>query len=598
MMNADILAFINFIFSIAILIFVLKVYSVYKRAYILWFILSLSIVPFIFIYDLIWSSHGSPLGIVVYPVSVIIVELGIIIAQKNLISSIKSGEGEEYKMLLRDDVAILRSYEQLANFFIDKIAPLIGTNSIKELLESRIDKHPLLAGSYISVDERLNTKAIEEVINKLEVDDLSQAFYDLVSGLIELYSAFVPWEKAIDESRKAIGRVIEKNFLIFDWIIPIVLFRTVLEPVLRKCRPEDIKEIAILLNRSNSGVEIGKNGKIDIAALYRQYPEKNKMDFIIQKFLDILNKTYLILQQSLGEDNVNSMITMNFRKMPTNIKEKLYGEGMVEKLPRGVLEEEKVTLMSREMLVEELVERRKKLEKAYRELAEAELGKMKTTFLDVVAHELRTPLTSIKTYVELFKREKLGKLTKVQKEKLDIMAKNVDKLTNLINDMLQIPSIDVKELELRKEKFFTREVVEEVIEDCKEISDEKKQCVSIKIPTSSTLKGDKNLFGKAIKNILVNAIRYTPPGGKIKISARADGEKVHLRISDNGAGIPEDEIDRIFDPFYTGDNKNGGMGLGLSIVKNIIEGHGGKVWAESKVGRGSTFHLLIPGEGK
>jgi len=595
-MATDALSLINFFLSILILAFILGVYSAYRRTYLLWFAMSFSIVPFLFLYSLLWNpAEQFKMGIVVYPIAVIVIEIGMMVAQKNLISSVKSGVGEEYKMLLRDDVAILRSYEQLANFFVRKIAPLIGTGSITEVLDSCIDKYPILAGSYIGIDERLNAKAIAEILGKTRVEELSLAFYNLVSGLVELYSAFVPWEKAINELRDGIGKAMEKNALIFEWIAPIVLFRTVLEPVLRKCRSDDIKEIAILANRSNSGVKINRGGKIDISELYRQYPERGHVDFIIQKFVDMLKKMHPIIQQSMGEEAANSMITSNFRKMPTEIKERLYGEGLVEKLPRGILEEEKVTLMGREMLIEELVERRKKLEKAYRELAEAELGKMKATFLDVVAHELRTPLTSIKTYVELLKKERLGKLTDLQKEKLDIMSKNVDKLTNLINDMLQIPSIDAKELELRKEKFPAREMIDEVVNDCRELSDDKNQSVSIRVSKTLTVQGDKNLLEKAIKNVIVNAIRYTPNRGEIKISARADGEKVHMKISDTGPGIPEDEIERIFDPFYTGDNKNGGMGLGLSIVKNIVESHGGRVWAESKAGKGSTFHILLPG---
>ncbi len=596
MISAEILSLMNFALSVAVLAIILGVYTIYRRTYLLWFILSFSIVPFMFIYGMVWSSYGpSRMGVIVYPISVIIIEIGMLIGQKNLISSVKSGEGEEYKMFLRDDVAILRTYEQLANFFVSRIVPLIGTSSIKELLESRIDKYPLLAGTYMDVDEHLNTKIMEEVIGKTKMEDLSLAFYELISGLVELYSAFVPWEKATDELRNAMGKATENNALILEWVTPIVLFRTVLEPVLRKCRPEDIKEVAIMVNRGNIGIKINKEGRIDIAEIYGEYPEKNRVDFIIQKFLDALHKIRPIAQQSIGKDNTNSMITANFRKMSTDMKERLYGEGLIEKLPGGILEEEKVTLMGREMLIKELAERKKKLEKAYRELAEAELGKMKTTFLDVVAHELRTPLTSIKTYVELLRREKLGKLTKMQKEKLGIMANNVDKLTNLINDMLQIPSIDVKELELRNEKFSAKDIIKEIIEDCKELSDEKEQTVVAKISSTLTLRGDKNLLGKAIKNILVNAIRYTLPLGEIRISARTDGEKVHLKISDSGIGIQEDEIERIFDPFYTGDNENGGMGLGLSIVKNIVESHGGKIWAESKADRGSTFHVLIPG---
>lgn len=595
MILGDLLVVANLVLSLVILLTILGVYMAYRRTYLLWFILSFAFFPFVFLYSLVWPMESaSPLGIVIYPLSVMVIEVGMILAQKNLLSSMQAGHGEEYTMLLRDDVAVVRGYEQLANLFIRKIAPLIGTASIKELLESRIDDHPILAGSYIDIDERLNTRAIEEIIDKVGMEDLSLAFYDLLGGLIELYAAFVPWEQAIDELRDGVGEVIKSTAPLFEWVIPLVLFRAVLEPVLRKCRGEDLREIAILLNRSDSGVHVHKNGKLSVQDIIRQYPEQNRIGFLIRKFLHILDRTYLILQQSMGKEVVNAMITDNFRKMPTNIKERLYGEGLVEQLPPGILEEEKVTLMSREVLIEELVERRKKLEEAYRELAEAELGKLKTSFLDVVAHELRTPLTSIKTYVELMKKERLGNLTPLQKEKLDIMAKNVDRLTGLINDMLEIPTIDVRELELRKETFSVREAVEGVIADCQELADDKRLSIRVTMPPHLTLQGDRNLLSKAIKNLVVNAVRYTDQGG-VTIDGHREGSWVHLTVADTGRGIPQDELERIFEPFYTGDNKNGGMGLGLSIVKNIVEVHGGTVWAESESdGPGSTFHLLLP----
>lgn len=595
-MMLQVLSLLNVALSIAIVGVIARVYLLYRRQYILWFTLSFAIVPFMFIYSLVWPLPGTTeMGIVVFPVCVIVIEVGFILAQKNLLTSIRGGASEEHQMLLRDDVALLRSYGQIANVFIRKITPLIGTASIEELLENRIDEHPVLAGSYIDVDERLSITALEEVIDKLSMDDLGLAFYDFIAGLIELYAAFVPWKQAADEWRNAIGEAIQQNDVLFEWVLPMVLFRQVLEPVLRRCRPDDINEIAIMLNRSKSGIEIRPNGQIDIRALYRRQADvDDPVRYIIEHFLHALDRMYLILKQSMGPDRVNAMITERFRAMPTNVKERLYGEGLVEQLPQGILEEEKVTLLSRERLIEELLDRRKKLEKAYRELAEAELGKMKTTFLDVIAHELRTPLTSIKTYVDLLKKERLGDLSKVQKEKLDIMAQNVDRLTTLINDMLEIPSIDVKELELRKETFPAGEMIADVVQDCREIAEEKGQSITVEVPDTLSLHGDKNLLGKAVKNILVNAVRYTPEESGIMVSGRYEDEQPHLMIVDTGPGIPDDDIDRIFDPFYTGGD-SGGMGLGLSIVKNIVEAHGGDVWAESEPGEGATFHIRLAG---
>lgn len=589
------LIFINLSLSLLILFFILRIYIAYRRTYLLWFLFSFLIVPFIFIYGLIESvARISPFGIVIYPITVMVIETGILLAQNSLISSIKMEEEKEYKILLRDDVALLRTYESLINYLLDKIVPMIGVKSIKEVLDNSREEYPIIGGFYIDARERLNTKSIEEMLDKIEIKELLLSLYDVFSRFLELYAALVPWEKVIEELRKGIGRAMEKNPIIFEWAAPIILFRTILEPVLRKSHAEDVREVGIAVRSIKDGpIRIDRDGKIEVREIYENYSLENGIHIATEAFLKVLDSCLPILHRKIGED-VHIMITSNFRKMPQNMKERLYGEGFIERLPKGILEEEKVTLMSREKLVEELVERRKKLEKAYKELAEAELGKMKATFIDVIAHELKTPLTAIKTYAELLQKEKLGKLTEVQKEKMEFMIKNIRKLTDLIDDMLQIPSIDLKELELRKEKFFIKEVIEETVKDCKEMVDEKKQTLYVSIPESLTVQGDKNLLGKAFKNIVVNAIQYTPKKGEIRIKAIEEGSNTHLMIEDTGKGIPEDEIDRIFEPFYRGDNEKGGAGLGLAIVKNIVEGHRGKVWAESDIGKGSCFHILLP----
>ncbi|KAA0003032.1 MAG: hypothetical protein FE048_02490 [Thermoplasmata archaeon] len=589
------LILINLFLSLLILFFIVKIYVAYKRTYLLWFLFSFLIIPFIFIYGLIESTARiSPFEIVIYPISIIAIEAGILMAQNSLISSIKMEEEKEYKILLRDDVALLRTYETLINYLLDKIVPMIGVKSIKEVLDNSKEEHPSIEGFYIDINERLNTRAVEEMLDKIEIKELLLSLYDVFSRFLELYAAFVPWGKVIEELRKDIGKAMEKNPIIFEWAVPIILFTTVLEPVLRKSHSEDIRDIGIVIkSMKNIPISIDRNGRINIRNIYENYSLEKGIHTTTEAFLKVLESCLPTLQRRSGDD-VYMMITSNFRKMPQNMKERLYGEGFIEKLPKGILEEEKVTLMSREKLVEELVERRKKLEKAYKELAEAELGKMKATFIDVIAHELKTPLTAIKTYAELLQKEKLGKLTKVQKEKIEMMIKNIRKLTDLIDDMLQIPSIDLKELELRKEKFFIREIIEETVKDCKEMIDEKKQMLYVSVPDSLTVQGDKNLLGKAFKNIVVNAIQYTPEKGKIRISASAEEENIHLMVEDTGKGIPEDEIERIFDPFYRGDTAKGGAGLGLAIVRNIVEGHRGKVWAESSIGKGSIFHILLP----
>jgi signal transduction histidine kinase len=503
-------------------------------------------------------------------------------------------EEKEYKVLLRDDVAFLRTYETLINYLLHKIVPMIGVNGIKDVLDNYWKKYPFLEGCYIGVNERLNMKAAEDILDKTDINEVCIALYDIFSRFLELYAAIVPWEEVIEELRRDINKAMGKNPIIFEWAAPIILFRSILEPVIYKCHPEDIIELGIVANSiKKDSLRINKNGTVDVKKIYQNYSLEKGVRISIETFLKTLTAFLPILQRR-HKGNANIMITSNFRKMSHSMKERLYGEGFIEKLPKGILEEEKVTLMSREKLVEELVERRKKLEKAYKELAEAELGKMKATFIDVIAHELKTPLTAINTYAELLQKEKLGKLKTVQKEKLEIMIKNIKKLTDLIDDMLQIPSIDLKELELRKEKFLIKDLIVDTMKDCNEMIADKTQQLITDIPGSLTIQGDKNLLGKSLKNIVVNAIQYTPKKGKIKISAFKEGTNAHITIEDTGEGIPKDEIERIFEPFYRIDTEKSGAGLGLTIVKNIIEGHRGRVWAESTVGKGSSFHIILP----
>lgn len=575
-----IIVLINAILSIFILSIAFKVYNIYRRKYLFWFLISLIIITFIFIYSPIEMLYLNQYAIIFYPVAIILAEITIIMAEKELLTSLKIEKGEEYKFLIREDIALIRAYQKLINHFIRRIAPFIGVKSIENLLDECIEKYPILAGCYIGIDEKLITKAVEENINVIREEGkekICEAFTYLLSKLIDLHSAFVPYDEIADELRKEIGKIerrLTKYFIYF------ALFKLVIEPILRKCKAEELKAVRISIDIK--GIYINKRGGLEIHQLY-YYDDSEKE----KKFLNFLHRLSTILGKK-------EEITNNFRNLPPNIKEEIYKHEFMSKLPKGIMEEEKIALASKEKLIEELVEKKRKLEEAYMRLAEAKLDRMKSRFIDIVAHELKTPLTAIKTYNELLLKEKLGKLNKLQKEKLEKMAKSIERLTNLVDDMLQIPSIDRKELELRKEKFYAKDLFEKMLGEIEEISAEKKQIIETEIDEKATIFGDQKLIEKAIKNILINAVKYTPAGGKIRIRVSRNASFSHIQISDTGKGIRKEELEKIFEPFYTGEG--GGVGLGLAIAKNIVESHGGKIWAESMVGKGSTFHIVLRGE--
>ncbi|RLF48056.1 MAG: hypothetical protein DRN29_00720 [Thermoplasmata archaeon] len=582
-MNAFLPVMLNFFMSLIILFIAIKVYNIYRRKYLLWFVFALFLIPLLFLYSLVeilYLSKISPYAIVAYPAIIIVVEIATIMAQKNLFSSLKTEEAEEYKLLLREDIALIRAFEKIANYFIGRISTLIGIKNIEDVLEECIESYPILTGCYIGMDEKLKTRAMEENIGEIKEENmerLCEAFSYLLTKLIDLYAAFVPYREIVEGVEKEISKIEGK---IIKYFVPFVLFKIVLEPFLRECKSDELKSLRLAVDIK--GIYINKKGGIEYHEIYRYDVAARE-----EKFVKFLERMLAVLGKR-GELEKN--ITEIFRKLPNNVKEEIYRYEFIKKLPRGILDEEKIVLMSKEKLIEELIDRKKKLEEAYARLAEAKLDKMKSNFVDIIAHEIKTPLTSIKTYTDLIRKGKLGRINKLQKEKLDKVAKNIDRLTKLIDDMLQIPSIDSKELELRKEIFYVKDIINKILDDIDEMAKEKKQKIEVNVEKQLTIFGDKNLIEKAIKNIVTNAIKYTPEGGKIFITANNEGSYTHISIKDTGKGIEKDDIEKIFEPFYS---KEGGIGLGLAIAKNVVESHGGKIWVESVVGKGSNFHILL-----
>lgn len=227
------------------------------------------------------------------------------------------------------------------------------------------------------------------------------------------------------------------------------------------------------------------------------------------------------------------------------------------------------------------------------------LDKMKSDFIQIAVHELRTPLIAVSAGVELVNIGELGKLTKQQKGALNIAEQNIDVLTGLIDDMLDIMRIESGKMELMKESLSIKEIIDIIVHEFKPIIMKKKQKVVLKIPDSlPQIIGDPSLLAELFNNLLSNAVKYTPDNGKITITAKDDEKSIHCAVTDTGIGISKKEIGKIFDRFYVVDSslsrRQKGIGLGLAICKGIVESHNGKIWAESTLGKGSTFHVILP----
>jgi two-component system phosphate regulon sensor histidine kinase PhoR len=222
---------------------------------------------------------------------------------------------------------------------------------------------------------------------------------------------------------------------------------------------------------------------------------------------------------------------------------------------------------------------------------------MRTQFVANVSHELRTPLTSIKGFVETLLDGALeDKL--LCRRFLSIIDSETDRLTRLIDDLLSLSALESKATKLSIKQLNFVESVKSVFNILAPQAAEKKLRLELIYPPGvPCVKADADLVGQVLINLLDNAIKYTPDGGRVTVRITREGRKLVTRITDTGIGIAKESLPRLFERFYRVDKARsrvlGGTGLGLAIVKHIVELHGGDVFVDSEVGVGSTFSFCL-----
>lgn len=228
-----------------------------------------------------------------------------------------------------------------------------------------------------------------------------------------------------------------------------------------------------------------------------------------------------------------------------------------------------------------------------------ELDRLKSEFVAVVSHEVRTPLTSIKGSLELLGDERFHKLPPPQKELLGICQANTERLISLINDILDFSKLESSKLSLNVESIDVGRILVEAVENIRNLAGQKGVEIDLKIETSTgMIEADPMRLSQVVTNLIGNAIKFSPE--KSRIEAFASGEDGHITVSikDYGRGIAQRDISRLFQRFAQLDSsttrKAGGTGLGLVISKGIVEQHGGKIWVESALDKGSTFSFSLP----
>lgn len=225
-----------------------------------------------------------------------------------------------------------------------------------------------------------------------------------------------------------------------------------------------------------------------------------------------------------------------------------------------------------------------------------ELNQLKSDLLSNVSHELRSPLTSIKGIVSslLQKDIKLDEAT--SETLLTGISEETDRLASLVTNLLNMSRLEAGVWKPEKERCYITDIITEVMDRQKWVH--KKHTFETDLePDLPEIYADYNQIEQVLINLLENAVAYSEEGTRITVRAKTEDEMIEVSVSDQGVGVPPEDMDKMFDKFYRGSQNRkmpGGTGLGLAVCQAIILGHGGQIWAESKIGHGSTFHFTLP----
>jgi signal transduction histidine kinase len=270
----------------------------------------------------------------------------------------------------------------------------------------------------------------------------------------------------------------------------------------------------------------------------------------------------------------------------------------------GDLEELRAVAERVNQMAARLRENIDQLEESNRQLAAAnrrlkELDQTKSDLLANVSHELRTPLTAIKGYADYMLERKLGAITPSQERGLQVVQRNLERLSRTIDDLLDFSRLEADQVAVNSQPFSLDLLVDQVRQTLRSLAEKKRIELSADVPPDlPQVEADREKLGQVLENLVVNAIKFTPDGGVVTVSTRVDtGRGIEVSVRDTGIGIPVSQQARIFDRFHQADASSrrrfSGVGLGLTIVKGILDAHGVELQVESAPGKGSCFRFWL-----
>ena len=318
--------------------------------------------------------------------------------------------------------------------------------------------------------------------------------------------------------------------------------------------------------------------------------EKQKLEAILSSMVDGV----LVLDEKGRVDKMNRA-AINFlgegdmvqNLLPTLAMERLQGQ-------QQLTEEVEVARRAYQLTASPLISSRGYVVVLHDETERREVERMKSEFLSMVSHELKTPITTIRAFQELmlFREFPLER----QHRYLKICLDESERLQHIIEEILALSRLEAGKFAFNLSLNSLEALVQEVLPGFQERSEIHE--FSFEFDQVPLLKLDPVLMSQAVTNLLSNAVKYSPEGGSIRIAIETQEARVVLSVEDEGLGLAEDQLHLVFEKFFRVDNSltraAGGTGLGLANVKSIVEGHGGTVWVQSSLGKGSTFFVSLP----
>jgi len=282
------------------------------------------------------------------------------------------------------------------------------------------------------------------------------------------------------------------------------------------------------------------------------------------------------------------------------IEEKMISQAELDQAITEQIMQLRAALQNANSFLEQRVkERTAELEAALKKLAE--FDRMKSNIVANISHELRTPMTHLKGYLELLLASILGPLTEEQLNALQVMQRSSERLEKLIEDLLQFSEIDKSEVALNLQPVDMHRLGQTLVNRALVKAEEKNLQISLVTDAGlSRVKVDEDKISWAVGQLLDNAVKFTPANGKIVLQCKQDTGKIRVIVKDTGIGIPTDRFDEIFEPFHQLDGSStrryGGTGLGLAMVRRIIEAHGSTIRIRSEINKGSEFEFYLLAE--